>query len=628
MNLDTLPNEIVTRCFSYLSTELLTDIILLDNIPDQIVQAVAENLNHLWYSERFPTFENYKISSIEAYYETDFNRFLRIHKVLEEKSLKCPLWFHFNLENIYRMHQGIDQVNLVYNGQKLGIHADINDEALEHYPIFLDHDINLKITSLSLNVLEPLCIDLNNFPKLETFYGEACEITVDYTHPSLKNIDLERGTFSTLPVNLTKLVATECFISMDENHPKLASLTTLVLEQTRVLGDCFSLLSVLWNENLETFSYIDENARSMDEIFSMIGPKVTDFRFAGSFSSSIPKLLRSLYSINGESLENLIAFTHMSSLTLWEPSDIIKSCRLPPKLLNLTLVKPIGEIDSLKFPPNLLKLSITGAKFKDLAKVDFPPKIVDLELLDCHIKLTVGWLKPARLKRLSLESNKLSSFKADLPCCEFLYLKDNSLTDVKIEAPVLEHIDLSENKLTSFPSLPDCLQVLILCNNELDLSQIPELPSNVRRLDLLGAGTGALQNYTFPSSLRELHLTEINLSGIGGVKFAKGSKLKYLNLSSSSLSIIDDNMIEIPPGLESLDLFSNNLQSIDDLTIPQTVKSLDLGYNNLKSLKVKSHIEILNLNENPIHLNFTVPKDLELRVLDLMGIGLTEFSFD
>ncbi len=51
------------------------------------------------------------------------------------------------LENIYRMHQGIDQVNLVYNGQKLGIHADINDEALEHYPIFLDHDINLKITS-------------------------------------------------------------------------------------------------------------------------------------------------------------------------------------------------------------------------------------------------------------------------------------------------------------------------------------------------------------------------------------------------------------------------------------------------------------------------------------------------
>ena len=75
MLLDTLPNEIVTRCFSYLSTELLTDIILLDNIPDQIVQAVAENLNHLWYSERFPTFENTKIPSIEPTNETNSTQF-------------------------------------------------------------------------------------------------------------------------------------------------------------------------------------------------------------------------------------------------------------------------------------------------------------------------------------------------------------------------------------------------------------------------------------------------------------------------------------------------------------------------------------------------------------------------
>ena len=123
-------------------------------------------------------------------------------------------------------------------------------------------------------------------------------------------------------------------------------------------------------------------------------------------------------------------------------------------------------------------------------------------------------------------------------------------------------------------------------------------------------------------------LMELNLSGMSGVKFTKGSKLKNLDLSSSSLRIFDDKMIELPPGLESLDLFGNNLKSIDDLTIPQTVTSLDLGFNNLRTLKVKSHIEILNLNENPIHLNFSVPKDLELRVLDLMGIGLREFSFD
>lgn len=380
---------------------------------------------------------------------------------------------------------------------------------------------------------------------------------------------------------------------------------------------------------METFSYIDENATNMDGNVSMIGPRVSNFGFSGSFSSNIPTLLRSLYSVNGASLENLIAFTHLSSLTLWEPSSNINSCKLPPKLLNLKLFEPTGEIENLKFPPNLLKLSISLAKFKDFAKVDFPAKLVDLELLNCDIKLTVGWLIPAQLKRLSLASNKLSSFHAVLPCCEFLCLSGNYIRSVQIEAPVLEHIDLSENLLTSFPTLPNRLKVLILSYNRLYVSQIPELPSSIRRLDLTMAGKIALQNnYTFPSSLSELHLAALNLSGMSGVKFAKGSKLKVLSFNNSKLGIINDRMIELPPGLESLDLFENKLQNIDDFTIPPSVTFLDLGFNEFQSLKVKSHIEILNLNVNPRLSSLAVPKDLELRVLNLLEFGLTEFSFD
>ena len=80
MSLNPLPCEIVTRCFSYLSTELLTDIILLENIPDHILQAAADNLNHLWYSKRILGVEKERlegsegIQGIEAYYETGFNR--------------------------------------------------------------------------------------------------------------------------------------------------------------------------------------------------------------------------------------------------------------------------------------------------------------------------------------------------------------------------------------------------------------------------------------------------------------------------------------------------------------------------------------------------------------------------
>ena len=163
----------------------------MENISDNILQAAAENLDNLWYSKRVRGVEKERVESTEAYYETDFDRFLRIHKILEEKSLKCPLWFHFTWKNIFEMHQNLDEINLVCNGQKLGIHADLEDGAFQYYPILSDHDINLKITCLSLKtsyIHFERCIDLNNFPRLETFYGYNCEISVDHNHLSLKNV--------------------------------------------------------------------------------------------------------------------------------------------------------------------------------------------------------------------------------------------------------------------------------------------------------------------------------------------------------------------------------------------------------------------------------------------------------
>ena len=88
------------------------------------------------------------------------------------------------------MKKDLDEINLVYNGQKLGIRVDFKDPAFQVYPIFSDHDINLKITCLSLNPFPGYFIDLNDFPKLETFYGECCELRVDPSHPSLKTVIL------------------------------------------------------------------------------------------------------------------------------------------------------------------------------------------------------------------------------------------------------------------------------------------------------------------------------------------------------------------------------------------------------------------------------------------------------
>lgn len=225
---------------------------------------------------------------------------------------------------------------------------------IEKYSIFSEHDLTFKITCLSISPKIPydIFIDLNDFLYLETFYGKNCEIVVDHDHSSLENLYLERVTFSTLPIKLIKLAASyECCIKIRADHPKLPALRVLAIEFIEEPVYCTSILRVHWNENLEFFSYYNRNETNMDEIFSMIGPRVESFEFFRRFSSMIPTLLRSLSFVEGTKC-NLTAFTHMTSLTL----DL-----------------PIGEIDSLKYPPNLLKLLIADAKFKDLANVEFPP---------------------------------------------------------------------------------------------------------------------------------------------------------------------------------------------------------------------------------------------------------------
>ena len=627
MSLNSLPYEIISSCFSYLDTEDLINIILLESIHLKPPLG-AEYQEGLEGIKGFGGIEGIEgIESTEAYYETNFDRFLQIHKIFEKKAHKHPLWFHCTWKDFFQMHQNLDEINMAYNGQKLGIHVELENPIFKNYPVFSDHEINLKVTCLSFKAWK-FPIDLNNFPKLETFYGDGCEISVDHYHPSLKYLYFYRVTFSSLPTNLIKLEAKSCIIRMCQSHQKLTALKVLTLEHTQRPFDCSSLVRLLWNKNLERFAYYyDRGAIEEDELFSMLGPKLTSLGFCGLISPRIPRLIRSLFSVHGGSFENLIDFSHLSSLTLWVTKENIESCKLPPNLLNLVVDLPRGKIDSLELPLSLLKLTFMNLKFEDLENFNFPPRIVDLALNNCEITLTVGWLKPARLKRLSLWGNELSTLKAVLPCCEALYLKYNSLTDVEIEAPVLEHIDLNENKLTSIPKLPACLQVLLLMNNELDFTQMPDLPSNLKILDLLGAGTGRLRNYTFPSSIQELRLRELDLSGMKRVKFAKGSKLQKLNLSNSNLGKIDDKMIELPLGLKSLNLWGNHIKHMKKLTIPHTVTFLDLELNQLKSLSVKSHIEILRLNQNRLS-SLTIPKDLELRALDLKNTGLVQLPLD
>ena len=186
------------------------------------------------------SFDQYhdKVSHDRYHFETDFNRFVKIHKILEKKSTRRPLWFHYRWENTFKMRRNLKEINSVYNGKELNISADLRDMPSSIVRFFSDHDLNLKITCLSLWNCEP--IPLNEFPKLETFYGGNCEITVDHTHPSLKTMVLQNVPFSTLPVDLERLVARNCHISMEENHPQLEGLRVLDLQNTLVVAHFYS----------------------------------------------------------------------------------------------------------------------------------------------------------------------------------------------------------------------------------------------------------------------------------------------------------------------------------------------------------------------------------------------------
>ena len=78
MSMNSLPYEKLHFAF-------LTNIILLENISDDVLEAAANNLNHLWYSKRTRGVEDNEIAGIEAYYENHFDRFLHIHKLLEKR---------------------------------------------------------------------------------------------------------------------------------------------------------------------------------------------------------------------------------------------------------------------------------------------------------------------------------------------------------------------------------------------------------------------------------------------------------------------------------------------------------------------------------------------------------------
>lgn len=604
MNLELFPPEILNRCFFYLDTEFLIQVILDGGVPHKIFLAAAINLKQYWFSDNDEILYSNHLANSGAICETNWNRFNLVHKKIRAKSLVTPLWFQYSLDSHYERNRMLDQLKN-FAGEDFRIHCSLKDICLKRYSA-IPSPLWLALTHLSVDDWNESILNLNDFSRLREFHGCGCEIIVTNSHLTLQKMNLNQVVFDSLPIQLKELVAVECTINLSNEHPCLCNLDVLIVDKIKSSIEPIKVLKKLWNHHISKFSFRNNNIDE-EEVVSMLTPSMKHICFDGP-----------VISLN---LNNLSVLT-LSELN--QPLNLSSLRKLHTFVVDLLKIR----LHSLKLSPNLLKLSIRASNNKPQNISDFklPISLIHFELTNCGISLTDGWTFP-NISRLTLNDTLLEQVNLHLPCCKELLLQSNRITNVELNASILRNLDLSENCLKEFPDIPSSVGYLQLNNNSLNLSNLPKFSSNLKHLSLLNAGRGRIYGYTFPASIEELRLTEVDLSELRDVKFEPESRLKKLNMSSSRLHEISDTMITLPDELESLDLYGNGLESMNGFSLPNSLRFLDLGRNDLKFLDVSSHWKVLVVNDNPIS-NLSVPYDLDLRVLDIEGTGVNDFSFD
>ena len=154
----------------------------------------------------------------------------------------------------------------------------------------------------------------------------------------------------------------------------------------------------------------------------------------------------------------------------------------------------------------------------------------------------------------------------------------------------LKMLDLRKNELINISILKDLkakkLQILNLSEN---------------KINIITDDNNSSKYYDFPQ-LKELNLSNNNLTNIDGLKSFKTPKLQILNLSHNQISIIIDNNNSSKyhdfPQLEELNLSNNQLTNIYELksfNAPNLIK-LDISFNHFKEKNLALNKEIFKFN--------------------------------
>ncbi|KAH8294122.1 hypothetical protein KR054_008657 [Drosophila jambulina] len=183
-----------------------------------------------------------------------------------------------------------------------------------------------------------------------------------------------------------------------------------------------------------------------------------------------------------------------------------------------------------------------------------------------------------RLEQLNLEGNRLSE------------LSDGVFERTKLQ--MLENINLAHNRFEYAPLNALQRQFFFVSSVDLSHNRIKELPGddsimvNIKRIDLSfnPLSPRAVHNVlNEPKTVRELSLAG---TGIEQLELLETPFLQFLNLSYNKLRNVKPEVFQRVTLLETLDLSSNQLESLDDLSGAwpqlQVLQSLDVSNNSFE----------------------------------------------
>ncbi|KAK2578306.1 hypothetical protein KPH14_002582 [Odynerus spinipes] len=268
----------------------------------------------------------------------------------------------------------------------------------------------------------------------------------------------------------------------------------------------------------------------------------------------------------------------------------------PLKLLDLScnsLTNIDAKIENLN---DLSDLNLHNNLLQELPmKIGNLTRLMNLDLSYNKLeKLPAKFYSLQELRNLNLKYNILKELDTgitDLIMLSRLDLSHNNLTELPIGIGYLVRLillDVSHNLLKNLP--PDIMSMRALQKLIISFNQLEELPSlgELRKVETIMFQNNKLT--TFPDlsgcvALKELHLSDNNITDINMLHLEEVRQLKTLILGNNNIKAIPEGIIQLI-NLEYLDLSNNNISLIPVcIGIMPNLKKFSIEGNNVQNVR-------------------------------------------